>query len=244
MTKKLSIEEVRVRFKLASYELLSDYSGTQSPVEYRCPVGHSGKMLANLFFKGRRCPHCSTTARKSNSFIKDSISSDGYLWVSGSYKNAHSPLVLQCPKGHIWTTKWANWNSGYRCAICSFENMSIACSGQNHWRWKEDRESVQEYELARNLQGTWKRAVRQRDKVCQFCGSSDKLHVHHILPFISSLEKRTDLSNGIVLCEKHHIGKNTGVHSILKDNYSFDDWVEFMSNKTYSLKNMASGRAT
>ena len=50
----------------------------------------------------------------------------------------------------------------------------------------------------------WTRAVLKRDKSCQRCGSADRLHVHHIYPYAWYPNLRTELTNGIVLCNKCH----------------------------------------
>jgi len=59
----------------------------------------------------------------------------------------------------------------------------------NSERWKQNR-----------------RAALARDKVCQDCGTSDKLHVHHIRP-VSSFDHSNDahyLDNLVVLCASCH----------------------------------------
>lgn len=46
--------------------------------------------------------------------------------------------------------------------------------------------------------------VLKRDKVCQCCGSTQNLHVHHLSPYRYDKSKRADPSNGIVLCAECH----------------------------------------
>jgi hypothetical protein len=44
-----------------------------------------------------------------------------------------------------------------------------------------------------------------RDKsACQCCGSTTNPEVHHIKPYAKFKEFRTDVNNGITLCELHH----------------------------------------
>lgn len=52
----------------------------------------------------------------------------------------------------------------------------------------------------------WKRKIIERDKRCAKCGSTDNLHAHHIVGFSESVHLRTELSNGIALCGKCHMG--------------------------------------
>lgn len=52
----------------------------------------------------------------------------------------------------------------------------------------------------------WRQDVLKRDNyTCQRCGRKDvKLHAHHIERFHDCVEKRTDVSNGVTLCEDCH----------------------------------------
>lgn len=53
----------------------------------------------------------------------------------------------------------------------------------------------------------WRKAVFERDNyTCQRCGKrGGKLRAHHIERYRDCIEKRTDISNGITLCDKCHI---------------------------------------
>lgn len=50
----------------------------------------------------------------------------------------------------------------------------------------------------------WRAKIIERDKVCQECGASINLEVHHIKPFAEYPELRQDDSNAIVLCKTCH----------------------------------------
>lgn len=51
----------------------------------------------------------------------------------------------------------------------------------------------------------FRKAVRKRDKFkCKMCGSTEKLQVHHIIPWSKSYELRYTVSNGITLCKECH----------------------------------------
>ena len=58
----------------------------------------------------------------------------------------------------------------------------------------------------RNTTGvnSWKQKVKQRDKVCQCCGSSAHLEVHHVNPLSVYPNLGTDINNGMVLCQICH----------------------------------------
>lgn len=50
----------------------------------------------------------------------------------------------------------------------------------------------------------WREEIIERDKKCVWCGSTDKLEVHHIKPFAEYPELRYDYENAITLCEQCH----------------------------------------
>ena len=50
----------------------------------------------------------------------------------------------------------------------------------------------------------WMKDVKDRDKVCQCCGSDKNIDIHHIRPYSTHKKLRVDVNNGIALCELHH----------------------------------------
>ena len=54
----------------------------------------------------------------------------------------------------------------------------------------------------------WKNEVLERDNhTCQLCGCNDEdaiLHIHHIKKYSEYKHLRTDINNGITLCNKCH----------------------------------------
>jgi len=75
----------------------------------------------------------------------------------------------------------------------------------NPW-WKHGR--IREYKEFvrthwRELK-VWRRAVRERDGCCQFCGSKKDLHAHHMIPILVDQTLAFDLFNGLTLCRKCH----------------------------------------
>lgn len=51
---------------------------------------------------------------------------------------------------------------------------------------------------------SWKNKVKNRDKVCQCCGTSEHLEVHHVNPLSVYPDLGTDVHNGMVLCQTCH----------------------------------------
>lgn len=67
-----------------------------------------------------------------------------------------------------------------------------------------DRDS----DTKRSIAGTtkWKRDIREKyNHKCDKCGSSEKLNTHHLYNWSEHPDKRFDIENGVLLCEKCHI---------------------------------------
>ena len=57
----------------------------------------------------------------------------------------------------------------------------------------------------------WVNEVLERDgHKCQCCGSTLNPEVHHIIPYSKAKDKRTDIHNGITLCEMCHSSRVLG----------------------------------
>lgn len=52
---------------------------------------------------------------------------------------------------------------------------------------------------------SWALKIKRRDTICLYCGSTDKLHAHHILSKGKHPEFALFINNGITLCETCHI---------------------------------------
>jgi hypothetical protein len=50
----------------------------------------------------------------------------------------------------------------------------------------------------------WRMKVLERDRYCQLCGAAENLVAHHIKSFSKHRELRTEVSNGITLCDGCH----------------------------------------
>jgi 5-methylcytosine-specific restriction endonuclease McrA len=76
-------------------------------------------------------------------------------------------------------------------------------TGTAHWNYKGGRVRNPERWDWRSMK--WARAVKARDGMrCVECGATDRLHAHHIVRWIHSVELRYELSNGVTLCYSCH----------------------------------------
>lgn len=116
---------------------------------------------------------------------------------------------------------------------CSSKHRSILYRKENHPRWNFDL-TQEERELERNYPEytNFRKEVYERDNYTCRCCSDDKggnLLVHHLDGYNWYKEGRTDVNNGITLCEKCH----KEFHKIYgKGNNTKEQYEEFYNNKT------------
>ena len=70
----------------------------------------------------------------------------------------------------------------------------------------------------------WKRKIKKRGK-CEICESKEKLETHHKVPWEHSIKGRTDINNGMCLCQECH-----------KMIHNDAQWIEYMRVKYYGQK--------
>jgi len=58
----------------------------------------------------------------------------------------------------------------------------------------------------------WVRKIRERDEVCQVCGSDKYLEVHHISHWADDPVNRIKLENGVLLCSICHAKQHPNVN--------------------------------
>lgn len=123
-------------------------------------------------------------------------------------------------------------NKNNFCSIkCLGKYKSINNIGENNPNWNPDI-TDEERERERNIEGytDFIKKVLERDNyTCQCCGKkeevSGKLNVHHLDGYNWCIEKRTDETNGITLCEECH----KDFHSIYgrgsNTKEQFEEWI-------------------
>ena len=134
---KLSYDFVKDEFEKEGYKLLStEYINNSTKMSVSCPKGHIYKVSYKNFLQGHRCPYCAGQIITYD-YIKNYIESFGYKILSTEYKNAHSEILIECPEGHIYATKWNNFQQGYRCPICNSQSKIITYEQAKNYIEKE-----------------------------------------------------------------------------------------------------------
>ena len=97
------------------------------------------------------------------------------------------PLTGKALDAFLFLKKWADYQEGHpRWRGLCIEDSALARRSAEYKRWRD--------------------TVYVRDNfTCQMCGQrGGRLNAHHIKPFAKFPELRTDIDNGITLCEKCH----------------------------------------
>lgn len=139
----------------------------------------------------------------SEAYIQQSKSTS----IIGREVNASSRTV------HAWITKLniptrpvgGEYKKGTTMSVGSRRKMSAAkkgkYTGSNNPNWKGAQISEAVRQRRSYDAKMWRTACLKRDDFkCTMCGSTQKLHVHHILEFADHPDRRWDINNGKTLC--------------------------------------------
>ena len=94
-----------------------------SNITVQCPNNHTYNTSISIF-KNHGCRKCADSDnRKKFSFdyhyVKSFIESKNYKLLSEDYTNNKEKLLVECPNGHMYNTRFDNFKHGYRCSKCS-----------------------------------------------------------------------------------------------------------------------------
>lgn len=89
-------------------------------------------------------------------------------------------------------------------------------TGENNPNWRGAKVSKYARERTSFASKLWSKQVRERDGKCVECGSTERLHAHHIKPWRKFPELRYSIENGVTLCALCHQDKH---------RHEFPEWV-------------------
>lgn len=203
-------EYVKKTFEDSGCQLLdTEYKNNITPLRFICSCGKTCSIDFYRFKNGSRCKWCgyakqAETQKLSTEYVVNSFAECGHTVLS-EYINSNAPLSCRCSNGHLFNLSFSNLSKGIGCRHCFWDSNR----GQNHHKWNAELTN-DDRERQRKIQGLqeWRREVFTRDNyTCQKCRSrGTTLNAHHILNYWKHKHLRTDLSNGITLCESCHKG--------------------------------------
>lgn len=221
-------------FKDSGCELLSkEYIASANKLDYVCNCGNKHSITFNNFRAGHRCKLCGAEKLRqhfthSYNYIKEYFAGKECILISENYVGAFKKLDYICRCGTHHSMTFANFESNKSCPECKREQFR----GKNNPRWNSSKTSEERQDDRKYPQyDIWRKGVYSRDNYfCQLCGSkkSGILIAHHINSYLRFPELRTELSNGVTLCNSCH----KEFHSTYGNkNFSAEDFKEFMQDK-------------
>lgn len=137
--------------------------------------------------------------------------------------------LCKCDCGNMAVVTGLNLKSG--------NSKSCGCKkhlkGLDNPRTITDPVRLQEKKRALGTIKTWRKTILKNNPICVKCGSKENLHVHHIVGFADALHLRTDLQNGVTLCQKCHYefhrtyGRKTGFNEM-----NLNQWLVGLNERT------------
>jgi hypothetical protein len=122
---KTSLSLAKKEFLSLGYSpLFTSFSGTHSPLPFKCSEGHTTTIRLKDLRSGSRCSYCAGNSRLSFEQVKEEFVKAGYTLVSTKYKNSRLPLDYLCSEGHNSAISLSNLRSGNKCPRCSSQLTS------------------------------------------------------------------------------------------------------------------------
>lgn len=137
-----------------------------------------------MTFISTRCVPCSSKVRTGENNFK---------WQKDRHR------CVQCGK------ELRQGKKSVRCRECHFQNHPF--SGENNPQWKGGVTSQTQKERGELAVKHWRKEVFKKDNhTCRLCNArGGKLHAHHIKKWSTHKEVRTDVNNGVTLCQDCHL---------------------------------------
>jgi hypothetical protein len=208
---------------------------------YKCVCGKTFQKSLAAFQLCPSCDECISNNYKeilktSYEEVKSFFTDKGCLLLSTEYKGISEPLDYICSCGSADVKTFAAFKATSECPKCWIQKRS----GENNWRWNPNLTDAEREENKSRAslpeQKKWKLAVYKRDKyLCQCCGKrstrKNPINAHHLDGYNWCIERRTDVTNGVTLCQNCH----TDFHSEHGYGYNtltqYNEWIRIKRNQ-------------
>lgn len=201
---QLTFEYVEAFFKEQGCELLeTEYINSKTKMRYKCSCGGISEIIFNHFKKGHRCDKCGGTKRLTLEYVEQYFLDNDCELLEKIYINNRTEMKYRCSCGNISKATFNKFQNGKRCWKCWIEKIT----GKNNCNYnhnKTDEERLIERKYLEYYK--WRKSTYKKDDyTCQKCLiKGGRLNAHHIEGFASNKDLRTDINNGVTLCESCH----------------------------------------
>lgn len=171
MSKKLTIEQVKIEFKNRGWELKSDiYEKNILPLIAICPCGHETTISWNNLKSGQGCKICAGNEAYSYEEVKKIFEAAGCDLLAESYKNVMTPMSYICNCGNESEIRFCDFRQGTRCWKCRSQKISNAI--------KTNDENIKEFCESKGCQfiESFIQCKRTRIKYICACGSESEAY--------------------------------------------------------------------
>lgn len=240
-----TFEEVRAVFEESGCRLLSkQYLKNNIPLDYICECGNEASITFKMFIKGQRCYTCrnekiGASKRHNYDYVSNFFKENGCELLETEYKNSQTFLKYVCNCGDVHRIKFSHFRRGVRCYNCGIKKNT----GKNNHNYNPNL-TIEERIIGRKYTEypEWRKSVYERDKyACQCCGDNrgGNLVAHHLDGYGWCKERRTDVTNGVTLCNDCH----KDFHSMYgKKNNTETQYSEWIMHKTNERRSALTAR--
>ena len=244
-------EEVKEYIESFGYELLStEYKNNKTKLLVQCDKGHEYEVtFGNFKNSNSRCPYCEKHTYEE---VKEYIEGFGYKLLSTEYINNKNKLLLQCPNGHKWKTKYNDFQQGHRCSYCN---------GNPRYTYEEIKEYIEQFDyklLSDEYKNNKSKLLIKCDKNhefmmrfnnfvngnrCPYCYGNTKYTYEEVKEYIESFgykllsdEYKNNKNKLLIKCPNGHIweikynsfqqGHRCPICNVSKGEQRIIDWLE------------------
>jgi hypothetical protein len=117
---KLAFQKVQDGFKKQGLTLLdTKYVNSSTPMQYRCDIGHEGRLKWNHVQQGHGCAKCAGVAKLTLKEVQEGFRKQRLTLLDLEYVNCFTPMRYLCDMGHEGKMAWSSVRQGKGCAKCA-----------------------------------------------------------------------------------------------------------------------------
>lgn len=175
---------------------------TKTSITYKCEICGKEKMMSKSNYNKSKHHYCSYRCSR--------------IGFSKNYRGEDSPnyegitqICMQCGNEYLSKKSTIGRNKMNFCSReCKNKWQSENIRGLSHPNYKPEMSKKERIERREYTEyWDWRKTVYERDNfTCQCCGDNKghNLRAHHYMNYSKYKELRTDIDNGITLCDKCH----------------------------------------